>query len=207
MAETTIVLQSMLDRMRAGDDRARKELIERANVRLAVIARKLLRSFPRVSAEEETMGVVNEAYPRLDKALADLKPGDVRQFLALASLKMRQTLLDMVRRLNGRGEEERPNMVPLRTGGGDGEARGAEPAAAGDEMFSRARGLDVLDSIGKLGDTQREVVELLYFQGLTQAEAGEVLGVSEDTVKRRWAEARVSLFTRLKSYKGGESTV
>jgi len=206
MSETTFALQSLLDRMKTGDERARKELIERANRRLAVIARKLLRSFPRVHAEEETMGVVNEAYPRLDKALADLKPNDVRQFLGLASLKMRQTLLDMVRKLDGRGEEERPAVVPLRAAGPDGEVRGAEPAVAGDEVFGRARGIDVLDAIGKLSDIQREVVELLYFQGMTQAEAGEILGCSEDTVKRRWAEARVMLFTRLKAYKAGEST-
>lgn len=206
MADTTIALQSLLDRMRSGDDLARKELIERANRRLAIIARKLLRSFPRVSSEEETAGVVNEAYPRLDKALVDLKPGDVRQFLALASLKMRQTLLDMVRRLNGRGEIERPDVVPLQAPGADGVIRGAEPATGGDEMFGRARGMDVLDSIEKLGDSQREVIELLYFQGLTQAEAGAVLGVSEDTVKRRWAEARVTLFTRLKAYRPGDTS-
>src|SRR5436190_22783673 len=105
MAETTIALQSLLDRMRAGDAVAKAALIERANQRLAVIARRLLRSFPKVSAEEETAGVVNEAYPRLDKALGELQPADVRQFFALASLKMRQTLLDMVRRVTGRGDQ------------------------------------------------------------------------------------------------------
>jgi RNA polymerase sigma-70 factor (ECF subfamily) len=97
-------------------------------------------------------------------------------------------------------------MIPIR-GGSDssGEARGVDAPAAGDQIFAQARSLDVLGAIDKLGDSQREVVELLYFQGLTQAEAGEVLGVSEDTVKRRWAEARVTLFTRLRSYKQGES--
>lgn len=202
MAETTIALQSMLDRMKSGDNRARGELIGRANQRLALIARRLLRAFPKVHAEEETAGIVNEAFPRLDKALADLMPVDVRQFLGLASLKMRQTLLDMVRRITGRGEEERPDLVSLQAG----EGRGIDPAAAGDDMFAKARALDVLSAIDALSETHREVVELLYFQGLTQEEAGEVLGCSSDTVKRRWAEARVALFTKLKAYKAGESS-
>jgi RNA polymerase sigma-70 factor (ECF subfamily) len=201
MSETTAALQSLLDRMNAGDPRAKNDLITRANGRLEVVARRLLRQFPKVKAEEETAGVVNEAYPRLDKALADLKPGNVRQFLGLASLKMRQTLLDMVRRLTGRGEDERPDMVPLPGArGGDGQDRGGDLPAGGDDLGVKARSLDVLEAIDQLPEMQREVVELLYFQGFTQAEAGEVLGVSEDTVKRRWAEARVALFTRLGAY-------
>lgn len=64
MADTTLALQSLLDRMRAGNAAARAELIERANQRLAVIARRLLRSFQAVNIEEETAGVVNEAYRR-----------------------------------------------------------------------------------------------------------------------------------------------
>jgi RNA polymerase sigma-70 factor (ECF subfamily) len=204
MAETTLAIQSLLDRLRAGDPTAKNALIERANQRLAIIARRLLRSFPKISAEEETAGVVNEAYPRLDKALADLKPADVRQFFALASLKMRQTLLDMVRRITGRGEQERPDVVRL-GGSGDASTAKGSPASPGDDPFAKARTLDVLDSIEKLSESQREVVELLYFQGLTQGEAGDVLGVSEDTVKRRWAEARVALFTRLRSYGGSRA--
>ena len=201
MSETTAALQSLLDRMNAGDPRAKNELITRANDRLGVVARRLLRGFPKVRAEEETAGVVNEAYPRLDKALADLKPGNVRQFLGLASLKMRQTLLDMVRRLTGRGEDERPDMVPLP----GGEERGGDLPGRGDDLGVKARSLDVLEAIDQLPEAQREVVELLYFQGFTQAEAGEVLGVSEDTVKRRWAEARVALLTRLGAYKQAKS--
>jgi RNA polymerase sigma factor (TIGR02999 family) len=205
MSETTLALQTLLDRLKAGDPRARSELIERANQRLAVIARRLLRSFPAVKVEEETAGIVNEAFPRLDRALAEIKPNDVRQFLGLASLKMRQTLLDMVRRMTGRGLEERPEVFRLGNAAGGMDRDPAAPAA-GNEIFSKARALDVLDALEKLSTSQRELVELLYFQGLTQAEAGELLGVSEDTVKRRWAEARVALFSRLKSYRTDQSS-
>src|SRR5256885_411390 len=145
MAETTLAMQSLLDRLNAGDPRAKNDLIARANDRLAIVARRLLRSFPKVRAEEETIGIVNEAYPRLDKAMADLKPATVRQFLGLASLKMRQTLLDMVRRLTGRGEDERPDMVPLP--GARSEERGGDLPAGGDDLGVKARSLDVLEAI------------------------------------------------------------
>jgi DNA-directed RNA polymerase specialized sigma24 family protein len=43
----------------------------------------------------------------------------------------------------------------------------------------------------------REVVDLLWYEGLSQTEAAEVLGVAAITLKRRWAEARLRLGTAL----------
>ena len=43
-----------------------------------------------------------------------------------------------------------------------------------------------------LPDEEREVVGLLFYEGLTQQEAATVLGVSLRTVKRRWQSARCS---------------
>jgi DNA-directed RNA polymerase specialized sigma24 family protein len=37
------------------------------------------------------------------------------------------------------------------------------------------------------------VVDLLFFNDLTQLEAAGLLGIDESTVKRRWARARVRL--------------
>ncbi len=39
----------------------------------------------------------------------------------------------------------------------------------------------------------RDVVDLLWYQGLSQPEAAQALGVAAITVKRRWAEARLRL--------------
>jgi DNA-directed RNA polymerase specialized sigma24 family protein len=108
-----------------------------------------------------------------------VKPETVRQFLGRASLKMQQTLLDMVRHMTGRGEDERPDVVPIDApqAGPDGDRMGMELPAGGDDIFGKARALDVLTAIDSLSEAQREVVELLYFQGFAQAEAGEVLDV------------------------------
>ncbi len=48
-----------------------------------------------------------------------------------------------------------------------------------------------------LPDELSSVFDLIYYQGLTQAEAAEVLGVSEATIKRSWREARLALHDAL----------
>jgi RNA polymerase sigma factor (sigma-70 family) len=39
----------------------------------------------------------------------------------------------------------------------------------------------------------REVFDLIWYDGLTQREAADVLDVSERTVRSRWLEARMAL--------------
>ena len=60
--------------------------------------------------------------------------------------------------------------------------------------------LDLLEAVGRLPDEEREAVELLFFHGYSQPEAGEILGVHEDTVKRRWSRARVKLADQLSAF-------
>ncbi len=48
-----------------------------------------------------------------------------------------------------------------------------------------------------LPEEEREVFDLLFYQGLPQAEAAAVLGVSERTIKRRWQAARLALHEAL----------
>jgi RNA polymerase sigma-70 factor (ECF subfamily) len=44
---------------------------------------------------------------------------------------------------------------------------------------------------------EREAFDLLFYQGLSQAEAAAVLDVSERTIKRRWQSARLRLVQKL----------
>jgi RNA polymerase sigma factor (sigma-70 family) len=45
---------------------------------------------------------------------------------------------------------------------------------------------------------EREVFDLVWFQGLSQPQAAALLGVSEATLKRRWWSARQRLHGALK---------
>lgn len=40
---------------------------------------------------------------------------------------------------------------------------------------------------------QREIFDLLYYNGLPQSEAARMLGMSERTLKQRWREIRLGL--------------
>ncbi len=59
-------------------------------------------------------------------------------------------------------------------------------------------------AVGTLPRDEREVIDLIFFNGLTQAEAADLLGVHEDTVKRRWLRAKVKLGEALAAYSAGE---
>ena len=48
-------------------------------------------------------------------------------------------------------------------------------------------------AVASLPDEPRAAFDLLWYQGLSQAHAAELLGVSERTLKRRWAAARLRL--------------
>ncbi len=181
---STVHIQAALDKFLAGDPAAKAELVNRAGERLMVLARKLLRGFG--SRPDETAAVVSESYLKLHKALDQVRPTTVRQFLALASLQMRRVLIDLVRASRRRG-------VVVN----EGSEQFDHPDGSGDGTDWATLVIDLYDAIDTLDDELKEVVMLHYFQGLSQAEVGEMVGVHEDTVKRRWAKARLALAGKL----------
>ena len=56
---------------------------------------------------------------------------------------------------------------------------------------------DALTRLGAQAPRLQTVVEFRYFSGLTNAEIGELLGVSERTVHRDWLKARAWLYKEL----------
>lgn len=198
---TTIQIQRQLDRLAVNDPKAKTGLIQTAHDRLLILTRKLLGGFPQVRTLEETQSIFNEAFLRLAHALDEVKPASVRQFMGLAALEIRRVLLDIVRKMRGRGRQQRPKNVSLGAAPPGQEEAVAADIEDSDPGTSRLNLLlDLLESIEKLAEDEREVVELLIFQGLTQPEAAQIIGVHEDTVKRRWSRARVQLADKLSAY-------
>ena len=62
-----------------------------------------------------------------------------------------------------------------------------------EEMVITERNSELVDSIGKLSEKHREVIELVYFRELSIKEISEMLSVSENTVKTRMFYARKHL--------------
>ena len=187
---TTAVVQRYLDEL-AGDAPAEpvvRALLDRAVHRLHVLCNSLLhRSYPRLTRPplnlqgDELLGAVVE---RLLKALREARPATVRQFFALASQHMRWELNDLARRL-----DERPAAVELH------EWRVPAPAST-DSGLSPA-GRRILEAIEGLQESEREAFDLVKIQGLTQAEAAQVLGVSLRTLKRWVSRSLRTLTARL----------
>jgi RNA polymerase sigma-70 factor (ECF subfamily) len=187
---TTAVVQRYLDQL-AGDapaESAVRALLGRATSRLHHLCAALLyRSYPRLTRPplnlqvEELLGAVVE---RLMKALREARPTTVRQFFALASQHMRWELNEMARRL-----DEQPAAVELNEGLVPGPARSDSELTAGSRR--------ILAAIADLPEQEREAFDLVRIQGLSQAEAGEVLGVSAATVNRRLNRGLQSLLEML----------
>jgi RNA polymerase sigma-70 factor (ECF subfamily) len=215
-------IQGLLNRLGTGDANARDELIQVACERLIVLTRRMLHGYPQVRQMEQTDDVLQNAAMRLRRALGDVSPENPRAFFALACAQIRRELLDLKRRHYGRTDrgpspnddgnvdapkQTRPRVVPLVPAEGeDGEAL---PRDATD--LRHDPGLTTLDlwtnfhqAVQELPDKERETVQLLWYQELSQEEAAEVLGLDKSTVKRRWRSAKLLLYEALKGQFPGE---
>jgi RNA polymerase sigma factor (sigma-70 family) len=196
-ANQTIQVQGWLDRLRAGDEAARKELLNCACDRLTRLTRKMLKSYPRVKRWEQTDDVLQNAALRLYRALGQVTPAGPADFYRLAALNIRRELLDLAKHYYGARGLGRKHATVAQQPNAEGEpAAASEPPDAGkpDELETWA---EFHRQIGQLPEEDRETFDLLWYQGLSQAEAASLLNVSERTIKRRWQSARLRLHEAL----------
>jgi RNA polymerase sigma-70 factor (ECF subfamily) len=84
----------------------------------------------------------------------------------------------------------------------DGQASGApayEKVSESQEPLSLAVWSEFHRRVQDLPEEQREIVGLLFYQELTQAEAADILHVTVRTVQRRWHAALLELHDILKA--------
>jgi RNA polymerase sigma-70 factor (ECF subfamily) len=181
------ILQHLLPRAVAGDEAAVNALLRHCGDRLTVLTRRMLGDFQRVRRWVETDDVLQSALLRLLGALRSVRPQTPRDFFALASLQIRRELIDLARHFYGpegigANHDSRPPAGP-------GSAVGHDPADVRQAATPPARWAELHELTDQLPPEEREVVGLLFYQGLSQAEAVEVLGVSLRTLQRRWHDA------------------
>jgi RNA polymerase sigma factor (sigma-70 family) len=182
-----------LERLAAGDDSAREELIAWATDRMRSITHRMLRTFPTVSRWEQTDDVVQNAALRLDRALRDIVPVNCGGLVGLAATQVRRELLDMAKKYRGPesyAANHETNYQRL-----DGELRAkVEDAAQAPEFpadLDRWTRLHTLAS--ELPQEERDVFQMCWYLGLKQDEIAQQLGCSVRTVKRRWESAKQTL--------------
>jgi RNA polymerase sigma-70 factor (ECF subfamily) len=180
MAEATtsaVVQQYLLDL--AGDSPAPpiiRALLEKSARRLHVLCSTwLFEKYPRLTRPPVNLQadeMLSALVERLLKALHSIHPQTVRQFFGLANRHIRWELNDLCRRL-----DRQPAVVELPSD--DVPA----PASSGSGLSDDGRRM--LEAIDRLPDDEREAFDLVRIQGLTHTEAGEIIGVTPLTVKRR----------------------
>jgi RNA polymerase sigma factor (TIGR02999 family) len=166
----------------AGDAGASNALVPLVYDELRRQARRALRREGEGHTLQAT-ALVHEAWLRLD-AQHDARWESRAQFLAVAAQTMRRVLVDHARA-----------RLAIKRGGGDVQITlGDENAAAESPDAMDVLALD--DALARLAimDARKaRLVELRYFAGLSIPEAAAALGVSQATVIREWAVARMWL--------------
>lgn len=197
-ANTTLHLQQCLNRLQGGDEAARKELVNAACQRLLRLTRKMLRADGRLQRWEQTDDVFQNAILRLCRALQGVTPGSVREFFRLAAVQVRRELIDLARHYYGpHGLAAKHQSKPFQKDA-DGIAQGFhEPADRSEDPSRLAAWSAFHEHIGALPDEERELFDLIWYQGLSQVEAAKILQVSTRTVERRWQAARLRLYEAL----------
>jgi RNA polymerase sigma-70 factor (ECF subfamily) len=175
---TTVVIQRYLQELAAGAsaDPVIRALLDRAVRRLHHLCATLLHGgYPRLTRpplnlqSDEMLGALVE---RLLKALREARPTTTREFFALAGQHMRWELNELARRL-----DKQPRAVEV--------LDGLLSAPPGSDSGLTPAGHRMIDRIDALPAEEREAFDLVRIQGLTQAEAAEIMGVVPKTVKRR----------------------
>ena len=180
---TTAAVQGFLDALAdtpgaVPSEEVVRALLARSVHRLQMLCGSMLhRRYPRLMRPplnlqpEELLSAVVE---RLIRALKAVHPATVRQFFALANQHMRWELNDLARRLDKEGHhlELHESFAQV------GPASESRVEKSGDTQR-------MLAAIEALPEEEREVLGLVRIQGMTHAEAAQVLGVSVKTVQRR----------------------
>jgi RNA polymerase sigma-70 factor (ECF subfamily) len=184
-------IQALLDQRKAGQAGADDALLQYSFERLQRLAQRMFHRYPDLRSILETGDVVQNAALRLHRALQAVSPDTVRAYFGLAATQIRRELLDLVRQHLGPDHAKAKRFVLLSSSSAESGPPALEVAAdLSSEPASLMEWSEFHDQVGRLPDEEREVFGLLWYDGLTQAEAATVLGVDVRTVKRRWRSAR-----------------
>jgi RNA polymerase sigma factor (sigma-70 family) len=190
-------LRDWITRLQQGEAGAREHLIACAFDRLDLVARRMLRDFPRVARWEEGSDVRQAALIRLSRALEQNPPATVRDFLRLAACQIRRELIDLARHYQGPLGMDRHCKDAARTPAGDSSDPPVDPSDTTHEPGRLAAWTELHERIEALPEEEREAFELLWYQGMKRSEVAALLKVNERTVQRRWQAARLRLFREL----------
>lgn len=191
-------LQGLVDLARQGDEGAKALLVDHACDRLLRLTRTMFHGFPGLRRWEQTDDVFQNSIIRLHRALASVEIESVRHFFHLAAEMVRRELLDLKKHyygVQGPARNHHTDRRPADDTGGSAVASARQP-----DDFDQW--VTFHEAVSRLPAEHREIVNLLFYEGLRQDEASRVLGVSIRTLKRRWQETKLLLSEHLRDGSG-----
>jgi RNA polymerase sigma factor (TIGR02999 family) len=186
--QVTLLLASW----RAGDETAPEKLAPLVYEHLRTLASR------QVSREREghtlsPTALVHEAYLRM--AGAEIPYQDRYHFYAVAARTMRRVLVDYARGANRERRGGGAPVIPL-------DDSIAADGGGGDDIILLN---SALEELAAMDANKALATDLVYFGGLTQAEAAEAMGISEQAVYRHLRLARAWLYRRMTGGTGDDS--
>jgi RNA polymerase sigma factor (TIGR02999 family) len=174
----------LLQEWRSGNQRALEDLIPLVYNQLRALAGRFMQS-ERPDHTLRATALVNEAYLKL--VHADVPWEDRVHFFAVAARVMRRILVDHAK-ANRRAKR----------GAGAGKVSLDEALVVSSEPSGGLLELDdAMDRLATFDRRKSDLVELLYFGGLTYDEAAEALKISPATVHRELKLAKAWLYQTL----------
>lgn len=180
-------ITQLLQRAKGGDRAAFDHLFELLYPELRRIAHARLSRNQRDTLLDTT-ALVNECYVKYVNS-DRLQPGDRVHFLAYSARVMRSIIVDFARAKAAERRGGEALHLTLNTELIDG-------TPAGEREILRVH--EALADIARLDPRLAQVVEMRYFGGLTDAEIGAALGITDRTVRRDWDKARLLLAAALR---------
>jgi RNA polymerase sigma factor (sigma-70 family) len=179
-------MEACVDRLARGDISARDELLTFACGRMEQMARRMLKRFPNVRRWDETGDVVQNAAIRLYRTLGKVAPHDAKGFLGLAAVQIRRELIDLARKYAGPESHPANSETNYQRLDGDCRAKVDDAADHAETAEQMARWTALHEAAEKLPPEEKELFDLVWYMGLDQQEAADMVGCSVRTIKRRW---------------------
>ncbi|GIW93438.1 MAG: RNA polymerase sigma factor [Pirellulaceae bacterium] len=179
-------------RVRDGDVLAFEELVKRYQNRLLTLLEHV------TASRDQAEDLAQEVFLRLFRARRRYQPG--ARFSTFLFTIAHNVASNAVRRQSRRREVQVDSP-------GNGNSASLDEMAVAKSGFMPARQLDkaeraefVRAAINQLSDRQRMALMLCKFEGLSYAEIGQIMGLSEKAVKSLLARARQNLRAALEPY-------
>ena len=179
-----IHITQLLNRWQTGDSQALDEIIPHVYQQLRQLAQAQLSRDNKNSIQCNEL--VAEAYIRLID-INNISWNNRNHFFSIAAKIMRRVLVENYRKKHADKRGKNQTLLTFRE----------DSNSPNEKTIELDKLEDALIQLEKLDTRQAEIVTLRFFGGLKNTEIAEILGLSERTIKREWAVARLWLFREL----------